>query len=359
MKNNCIEMLDHQPDIVNPLSVSVQSSGKKRLILDLRYVSLHVFKRKFRCEDISAALQIFSKGFYLFKFDFKSGYHVEIFPDHRKYLAFSWVFGDGAVKYFQFAVLPFGLSSAPYLFTKLLRPILTSWRSNGIPMAIFLDDGLGGGFNAIKAKINSLAVRADLTRYSFLINEEKSLWEPVQVITWLGTVFDTNQGLISVTDRRISKLKNSINLIGNADCKIVKVRDLASVVGQVISLTPWVGSVARIMTRSLYAAANQKLSWSSVVVLNTEACDELAYWSENIDSLNFRCPWVPLQPPAKFVYSDASDHASSAFINNEHKIFHQNWSPAESSKSSMWRELRTVDLALSAFAPDLRGKKVA
>ena len=206
LKNNCIEMLDHQPDIVNPLSISVQSLGKKRLIPDLRHINLHVFKLKFRCEDISVALQIFSKGFYLFKFDLKSGYHhVEIFPDHRKYLAFSWVFGDGAVKYFQFAVLPFGLSSAPYLFTKLLKPILTSWRSNGIPMAIFLDDGLGGGFNAIKAKINSLTVRADLTRYGFLINEEKSLWEPDQVITWLGTVFDTNQGLISVTNCRISK----------------------------------------------------------------------------------------------------------------------------------------------------------
>ena len=56
-------------------------------------------------------------------------------------------------------------------------------------MAIFLDDGLGGGSNSIKAKINSLTVRADLTRYGFVINEEKSLWEPVQVITWLGTVF--------------------------------------------------------------------------------------------------------------------------------------------------------------------------
>ena len=38
-------------------------------------------------------------------------------------------------------------------------------------MAIFLDDGLGGGVNTIKAKINSLTVRADLTRYGFLINE--------------------------------------------------------------------------------------------------------------------------------------------------------------------------------------------
>ena len=82
-----------------------------------------------------------------------------------------------------------------------------------------------------------------------------------------------------------------------------------------------------------------------------------AFWGEN--SLNFHCPWVPLQPPAKFVCSDASDHACSSFIDNEHKIFHQNWSPAESSKSSTWRELRTVDLALSAFALDLQSKKVA
>ena len=198
---------------------------------------MNVFKRKFRCEDISVALQIFAKGFNLFKFDLKSGYHhVEIFPEHRKYLAFSWDFGDSVVKYFQFTVLPFGLSSAPYLVTKLLKPILTSWRCKGIPMAIFLDNGLGGGVSTIKTKINSLTVCADLTRYGFLINEEKSLWEPVQVITWLGTVFDTFQGVISVTERRISKLKSSISFIRKVDCKSVKVRDLASVVGQVISL---------------------------------------------------------------------------------------------------------------------------
>lgn len=128
-------------------------------------------------------------------------------------------------------------------------------------------------------------------------------------------------------------------------------------VGQVISLTSCVGSVARIMTRSMYAAVNQKLSWNCEVELTKEACAELAFSSENVESLNFHCPWVPLQPPVKFVYSDASDHTCSSFIDNEHKIFHQNWSPEESSKSSTWRELRTVDLALSAFAPDLQGKK--
>lgn len=109
----------------------------------------------------------------------------------------------------------------------------------------------------------------------------------------------------------------------------------------------------------MYTVVNQKLSCNLEVKLTNEACDELAFWDENVDSLNFHSPWAPLQPPAKFVYSDASDHACSSFIDNDHKIFHQNWSPAESSKSSTWRELRTVDLALSAFALVLQGKRVA
>ena len=46
LKMNCIEELDEAPDIVNPLSVSTQSSGKKRLILGLRHVNLYVYKQK-------------------------------------------------------------------------------------------------------------------------------------------------------------------------------------------------------------------------------------------------------------------------------------------------------------------------
>lgn len=65
-------------------------------------------------------------------------------------------------------------------------------------MAIFLDNSLRVGINSVKAKINSLTVRTDLTRYGFVVNEEKSLWEPVQVITWLSSVNSTYQGLFQL-----------------------------------------------------------------------------------------------------------------------------------------------------------------
>lgn len=70
-------------------------------------------------------------------------------------------------------------------------------------MVIFLDDGLGGGVDKIQAKINSLTVNADLLKFGFVANEEKSRWEPVQKITWLGTVLDNNEGSISVTEQEL------------------------------------------------------------------------------------------------------------------------------------------------------------
>ena len=115
LRDNSIEEVFSSPDIVNPLSVSVQS-------FDFRHINLHIYKQRFRCEDLHTIKNVFSKNFFVFSFDLKSGYHnVNIFSFHRKYLAFSRDFGKGHTRYFQFTVLPFGLSSAPFIFTKLLK----------------------------------------------------------------------------------------------------------------------------------------------------------------------------------------------------------------------------------------------
>ena len=84
------------------------------------------WKQSVRYEDIRTVFDLFQSGYFFFTFDLKSGYHhIEIFPDHRQYLGFSWRF-DFGVKYFVFSVLPFGLSSAPYIFTKLVRALAGS-----------------------------------------------------------------------------------------------------------------------------------------------------------------------------------------------------------------------------------------
>ena len=99
-------------------------------------------------------------------------HHVDIFVENRKYLAFSWDFSTGHAN-FQFTVLPFGLSSAPFIFTKLLRSLETHWRSHGIPIAIFFDDGIGADNTSKNAWANSAKVQSDLAQRGFLVNPEK------------------------------------------------------------------------------------------------------------------------------------------------------------------------------------------
>ena len=95
-----------------------RSSGKQRLILDVRHVSAFVYKQKFKCEDLSVVTQIsilFSRTIVYLNLIWSPVTIIEIFLEHRIYLAFAWDFGTGKFRYFQFCVLPFGLSSALFI----------------------------------------------------------------------------------------------------------------------------------------------------------------------------------------------------------------------------------------------------
>ena len=118
----------------------MNSSGKRRLILDLKEVNKHIWKQSVKYDDIRTALLYVNKNNWCFKVDITSAFnHIDIFPYHRKYLGFSWNF-DGITRYFQFNVLPFGLTSAPYIFTKLTRPLIKKWRSEEKTILMYLYD---------------------------------------------------------------------------------------------------------------------------------------------------------------------------------------------------------------------------
>ena len=84
--------------------------------------------RKFRYEDLKVVAEMLEENDYFIKFDLTSGYHhIDIHPDHHAYLGFHWLFNRKHTRYFQFTVLPFGLSTAGYVFTKVLRPFTNRW----------------------------------------------------------------------------------------------------------------------------------------------------------------------------------------------------------------------------------------
>ena len=58
---------------------------------------------------------------WFFSFYIKSGY--QIFENDQNFFGFSLLYED-KVRYFKFTVLPFGLTTELYIFTKLMRPLV-------------------------------------------------------------------------------------------------------------------------------------------------------------------------------------------------------------------------------------------
>ena len=106
-------------------------------------------------------------------------------------------------------MLPFGLSSAPYVFTKVFRPLVEHWRSWGIPLVLYLDDGARRLHDFSVAQNTASAVRSDLANAGVVANEEKSISAFTQVLEWLGIVWDLSRGRIFISHRRIVKLPKS------------------------------------------------------------------------------------------------------------------------------------------------------
>jgi hypothetical protein len=57
--------------------------------------------------------------------------------------AFSLLIGE----YYVNSVLPFGLATNGYIFSKLVREIVKYWGAKGLKIIMYLDDRLGGGDN--------------------------------------------------------------------------------------------------------------------------------------------------------------------------------------------------------------------
>ena len=147
---------------------------------------------------------------FFFKVDLKTDYHhLDILEIHQKYLGFSWII-DGIERFFVFTVLVFGLASAPFIFTKVVRMLIRHWRGMAIRIFAFVDDFLSGAKSREEAAEASAQVKGDLECSGFIVCPEKTQWHPVQKGEHLGYFVDLQSGVISVPAVRTPKLKERI-----------------------------------------------------------------------------------------------------------------------------------------------------
>ena len=345
-----------QPHVCSPLSIVVSPSGKKRLVLNLRHVNKFLCKQKFKYEDLRVAMLLFEKGDNMFTFDLKSGYHhVDICPAQCKYLGFSWE-RSGVERYYVFTVLPFGLATACYIFTKLLRPLVKWWHGRGVKIVVYLDDGIGAARGRKNAEIASRLVRETLEKAGFVIRIEKSNWGPLSTARWLGFMLDLEKGCVMVLPEKIAALKDSMASVATAGQ--VQARHLASITGTLLSMSLGIGPVSRLMTRAMYALIESRVSWCEQLSVTREVKYELEFWMSGLEKFKSQPIWH--SPSAvRVVYSDASDSGYGGYIVEHGPYAAQGqWTPEQASRSSTWRELRAVVMVLDSLGHRLSNSRV-
>ena len=115
-----------------------KKGGSMRPVIDLSYLNKFIVNEPFKMENLSCLKTLLLPGDFLTKIDLKDAHLcVPVHETSRKLLRFLW---KGIC--YQFKALPFGLCSAPRIFTKVLKPVAAFLRRKAIRVLIYLDDFL-------------------------------------------------------------------------------------------------------------------------------------------------------------------------------------------------------------------------
>lgn len=351
-----VRSVEEQPHVCSPLAVVTNKLGKKRLVVNLSYLNKYLCKEKFKYEDLRVAMLLFEKDDYMFTFDLKSGYHhIDIRPAQHKYLGFAWE-REGKRQFYVFTVLPFGLTTACYIFTKTLRPLVKYWRSKGIRIVLYLDDGIGAAKGKARAESASILVRRTLVQAGFVVHPVKCCWDPSQIARWLGFILNSCDGCLSVPPEKIDCLKEKLAAVAQSEC--IQARQLASVIGTLISMSMAIGPVTRLMTRAMYAVLESRRGWHDRLLLTEQAKAEIRFWSNGLEEFNNQPIWHKASA-VRVVYSDASNTGYGGYtVEHGPYIAHGLWNEEEIKTSSTFRELKAVRLVLESIAAKLMHARV-
>ncbi|CAJ0933419.1 unnamed protein product, partial [Ranitomeya imitator] len=116
-------------------------------------------------------------------------------------------------EYFQFVALPFGLATAPKVFTKIMAALMAILRVRGLVLFPYLDDILIKAPSFSQAHESLSIVLDTLARFGWLVNRKKSCLIPSRRIIFMGMLFDTRQTKVFLPEDKRSILRRDIRVL--------------------------------------------------------------------------------------------------------------------------------------------------
>lgn len=330
-----------------------KKGGGHRLILDVSALNDFLDCQTFAMDTVKVIRAAAGNARWATSVDFSDAYHhIPIRPEHYRFLCFR-VGG----KLYWYIALPFGLSTAPRLFTDVLAPVKAWARLRDMVLFQYLDDWLNLADSCHIAQSRTLQFVSVCVDLGLLVNLAKSELVPKQVIDFLGFTWDFQRRRIYPTQQAMVSVQSSLGQVAAA-ASAPKLSLLESLLGKLVSVekaVPWGRLNFRHVQRCFLIALRRYGRCSSVRVhLTSQALMDLQWWTRLGVSLT-GCPLV-LPPPLCTLQTDASTQGWG--IVRSGRMWGGRWSPVEQALHINVLELRAVRLACLKFASEFRARHV-
>ncbi|XP_046365623.2 uncharacterized protein LOC124141636 [Haliotis rufescens] len=162
----------------------------------------------FRMTSIALLRTIIHPGDFMISLDIQDAYlHVPILPEHRHFLRFEFL-----GQHYQWRVLPFGISSAPWLFTRFTKPIVKFLHTRGIVFETYIDFCIQANKDSNTLLHHLNFSQRLLHQLGLIISPKKSETIPTQRLQFIGALFDTSLGKMFVPQDRWEKIQRLVPL---------------------------------------------------------------------------------------------------------------------------------------------------
>jgi ribonuclease HI len=329
-----------------------KKTGDLRPVINLKPLNKYLRKQHFKMDSLKTVLNLVQKGDFAISIDLKDAYmHIPVFPSHRKYLRFSI-----NNKVYQWTSVPFGPTSAPRVFTKIVAVVASYLRQQNLRLAVYLDDWLG--LNALRNRLlQDLSKMINLLiQLGFIINAKKSLLQPTQCITYLGSLFNLKLGTVSPSPDRHTKIIQAIQIIVSKPLSTAK--EYLHLLGLMSSCIETV-LYARLHMRPVqlhllhfWKPSSRDLHF--LIPLTKHVQGHLSWWLHPVNVLEGKSflPWSANHT----LQTDASMSGWGACLGTQ--IVQGIWSDSQKRLHINCLEMEAVFLALKKFIHVLRGQKV-
>lgn len=347
LDKKAIEKCEPEMDqFCSPIFLIKKPNGSFRFILNLKRLNTFIDTEHFKLEDYRTVCKLLNQNDYLASLDLKDAYYmINIHKKSRRYLRFCFL-GN----YYQFNVLPFGLCTAPLIFTKIMKPVMAHLREMGLVSVVYLDDFLCISKSFTDCQNNIQVTIKTLTKLGFIINQNKCDFTPTQNCKFLGLIFNSVNMTIGITkEKRMNCLKLITDLLNK---KSMTIKFLAQVIGTLISVCPAIKYgilYTKTLERIKYLGLNKNNNnYDEKTTLNNESKQDLLWWTRNIlKSVN------PIRKNNfhTVIYTDASSTGWGASCGPE--TASGRWKVEESKLHINSLELMAAFFGLKCFSKEL------